>query len=134
MFEWSTRLETGVPKIDEQHRELVSMLSTLFDAMHTGAGSSVIDETLARLEDYAREHFALEEALMSEHNYPERDSHLTAHAIFQRKIDTLKEQSELSGQGALSVQVVLFLRNWLTDHIANVDQALGQFLQEEKVC
>ena len=132
MFEWNSNLEIGVAKIDAQHRELVGMLAKLFEAMHDGAGASVLDDILAQLEDYAREHFAVEEALMEQHGYRDRDTHLAAHKVFHRKVATLKEQFEQNGQGALSIQVVLFLRNWLTDHIANVDQALGDFLNQEE--
>ena len=132
MFEWSSRLEVGIPSIDNQHRELVSMLARLFDAMQSGAGSSVLGEILGSLEHYAQKHFAEEEALMAQHDYHDRDSHRAAHAIFQRKVNDLKEQHAQNDQGGLSVQVVLFLRNWLTEHIANVDQLLGDFLQEQE--
>lgn len=129
MFEWNPQLDTGIEEIDQQHRKLVGMLARLFDAMHTGAGKSVLAEILTGLETYAEQHFAVEEQFMRDCDYPEFEAHRTAHMVFRRKVATLREQFEKSGQGVLSIQVVLFLRNWLTDHIGSIDQALSSFLQ-----
>ncbi len=130
MFEWNPQLDTGIEKIDRQHRELVGMLAKLFDAMHSGAGESVIGEILSGLEEYADQHFAAEEQFMANCDYPELEAHRKAHEIFRRKVATLREQFDQSGQGVLSIQVVLFLRTWLTEHIASVDQVLSNYLQQ----
>jgi hemerythrin len=127
MFEWKAQLDTGIPEIDRQHRELVRLLAELFAAMQEGAGQRVVERTLASLSDYALTHFAAEEQLMCEHAYPKADQHRAEHAMFTRKIDELTGHA--GSRSALSIQVILFLRNWLTDHIASVDQELGDFLR-----
>jgi hemerythrin-like metal-binding protein len=133
MFAWSNRLDTGIKIIDDQHRELVGMLARLFEAMQSGAGNTVVEQIIKGLEAYARDHFAVEEQLMVAHGYPDLEGHLAAHKIFQSKVAALKQQDEHSSQGVISIQVVLFLRNWLTEHIGSIDQALGAYLLEKDV-
>lgn len=130
MFEWNPQLDTGIAAIDHQHRRLVGLLARLFKAMQDGAGSEVLEEILSGLEEYTREHFATEEQLMARHAYPEAASHSQAHELFRHKLAQLGRQSREQHQGVLSIQVILFLRSWLTEHIGSVDQEFSQFLLE----
>ena len=131
MFEWNDSLEIGITEIDIQHRQLVNLLKKLFNAMKSGSGSRILGDVLADLESYTIVHFAAEEALMARYAYPEEDKHLAAHAEFRTKIELLKQQSEKNDQNGLTIPVLLFLRQWLTDHIANIDQGLGDYLIEQ---
>lgn len=128
MFEWSSKLDTGIASIDDQHRQLVDLLGKLFKAMQVGAGSEVLTETLNGLEQYTLTHFAAEEQMMQHHEYPAHPDHSKEHELFRHKLKQLKDQYQENGQGALSIQIILFLRNWLTDHIGTTDQTFGQFL------
>ena len=47
LMEWTDKLSVGVPSIDAQHKKLVSMANTLYDAMKAGHGKEILDETLA---------------------------------------------------------------------------------------
>ena len=133
MFEWNRRLETGIATIDEQHRQLLGLLSRLFEAMQDGAGNRVLGEIIERLQDYARDHFRVEEELMQQYGFPECEAHHAEHAMFQRKVAKFQEQQRRGdAEGVLSVQAVLFLRNWLTAHIGSVDQSLGAFLVRQE--
>jgi hemerythrin-like metal-binding protein len=128
MFEWNSNLEIGITEIDDQHRQLVILLNKLFNAMKSGSGRRILSDVFAELESYAIDHFTAEEALMAQYAYPEEDKHRAAHAEFKTKIETLKQESEMNDQNGLTIPVLLFLRQWLTDHIANTDQGLGDYL------
>ena len=52
LMEWTDKLSVGVPSIDAQHKKLVSMANTLYDAMKAGHGKEILDETLAGLINY----------------------------------------------------------------------------------
>ena len=122
MFEWDSKLDTGVESIDRQHRQLVATLDKLFEAMKDGAGIELLSETLDSLDRYAADHFTDEEQLMAASDYPEIEGHRGAHRLFRKKIEDLSRDFRDNQQGALSIRVVLFLRNWLTEHIGSVDQ------------
>lgn len=132
MFDWNRSLDTGIAVIDEQHRHLVGILARLFEAMQEGSGQRVLGEIIDQLQVYALEHFRLEEELMQRQGFPDLEAHRGEHALFQRKVaDLQRQQQGGEADGVLSVQAVLFLRNWLTEHIGRVDQALGDYLRRQ---
>ena len=67
--EWSDELSVGVEEIDEQHKVLVGLVNEMHEAIHQRHGSEVVQEILAKLADYTRIHFAVEESLMRILNY-----------------------------------------------------------------
>ena len=65
----------GVPSLDEQHKNLISLVNKLNDAMKSGRGKDVLGDILAKLVNYTKTHFAAEEQLMRMHSYPDLASH-----------------------------------------------------------
>ncbi len=130
MFEWNSQLDTGIESIDLQHRQLVALLDKLSEAMEAGTGTDLLSEILESLEDYTAVHFSEEEGYMLDSGYTETSGHRTAHKIFQNKIQELKQDFQKDRHGALSIRLVLFLRNWLTDHIGSIDQQLSKHLRQ----
>jgi hemerythrin len=82
--------------------------------------------------EYARYHFGEEEALMLRHTYPETESHRTRHA---RLMDLLADQRQVmqDAGGADSNQVLLFLKDWLVNHICTDDRRYSHFLNSKGV-
>ena len=79
LMEWTDKLSVGVPSIDAQHKKLVSMANTLYDAMKAGHGKEILDETLAGLINYTVTHFKYEEKLFAQTGYPaSRSAHEAA--------------------------------------------------------
>jgi hemerythrin-like metal-binding protein len=126
-IEWSPRYDVNVTAIDEQHRRLVEMINELYVAMVERRASEAVRQTVDQMVDYARDHFALEEAHMADHAYPEFERHRAEHARFTRKAAEL--QARLAGGTlVLSLEVISYLRDWLTNHIVRSDKQLGSFL------
>lgn len=42
LIEWESKFSVGVFEIDNQHKQLVKIINTLFDAMKQGAGNKVL--------------------------------------------------------------------------------------------
>ena len=132
LFVWNDKLNTGEEMIDAQHRRLVAMLGDLYTAMKDGAGADLLNDILNGLDDYTRTHFTAEEQLMVASGYDDRQEHMKAHEVFCLKIDSLRKDFQENHQGALSIRVVLFLRDWLQNHIGSVDQQFGAYLKQAK--
>ena len=126
-FPWHARYAVGIPEVDDQHRFLVGLVDEFYAAMQAGKGRPLVRELLVRLADYTQYHFATEERLMEEHEYPGRKGHLREHDELRRKVAALLEEAA-SSDVAISAKVGIFLRDWLRRHIAETDRALGQFL------
>ena len=62
-LEWSSRLATGIPEIDNQHKRIVDMVNQMREAMETG-DTEAVGRVIPDMVDYTISHFAFEEALM----------------------------------------------------------------------
>ncbi|MDD5298709.1 MAG: bacteriohemerythrin [Rhodocyclaceae bacterium] len=119
MIEWTPALSTGVPLIDEHHRTIFQWLAELESAAaeeRTLFGVYAI----TRLKHYARDHFAVEESMMTEAGYPDLAEHVAEHVAFRARLQELQLRSIGTD---ISSETVDFLRDWLTHHIAETDMA-----------
>ena len=130
LMEWSAALQVGHPEIDKQHQRLVEIANELNGAMHSGAGTQVMGTVLNELVDYTVKHFAYEEGEMAKHRYPEIDAHKAAHRKLVAEVSAFKEKFD-SGQAAISVELLGFIRDWLLNHILKVDKALSRYLNQQ---
>ena len=119
---WSDKLSVGVPSIDAQHRSLVETLNRLHEAMMKGNTKDVTGVLLRNLATYTRDHFAKEEAMMSAANYPRLSEHRNHHAALTKQIEEFVARFE-RGESTVNLQLLSFLRDWLTNHILKEDMA-----------
>ncbi|MHB8883073.1 MAG: bacteriohemerythrin [Thermodesulfovibrionales bacterium] len=129
-IEWTQDLATGVPVIDDQHKELFRRINTLLEACSRRKGKEEIAPVIAFLEDYVVSHFSEEEERMQQSTYPAYAEHKTQHEEFKRNFSDLKQLFETDGP---AVHVVIktnsVVTDWLRAHIKRTDKALGAFLQ-----
>lgn len=119
---WSDKLSVGIRSIDAQHGILVDTVNELHDAMLKGQARSVTEPLLRNLVAYTRDHFSAEEALMAKANYPDLDQHRAKHRALTQKVESYIERFA-RGDITLSVHLLNFLRDWLTNHIQREDRA-----------
>ena len=131
-LEWNDQFNTGISRIDQQHRRLVDFLNDLYAAMHAGKGRDVLGKVLIDLLAYTRTHFTTEEQLMAEHGFPGLEDHKTIHQKMARKVKDLNRQFK-SGQIANPIQITNFLKNWLTRHILETDMKYAPHLVGKKI-
>jgi hemerythrin len=124
-IKWDSSFLLGSREIDEHHKHLVGLLSKTHDEFV--AGTPNLGPTLDELVDYAKYHFRSEELWMLDGLYPGIKEHKKEHAIFLNEV--LKIQREFrSGSPHLSLEMLLFLETWITDHILKTDAQFGRFL------
>src|SRR6185369_4035031 len=85
MFEWKDEYSVHIHSIDAQHQNLFRMAGELHSAMLAGQAKSVMGKVLDRLVQYTAMHFAHEERLMRQRNYPGFESHKVEHDALTRK-------------------------------------------------
>jgi hemerythrin len=120
-FTWSKSYSVGVQQFDNEHQKLFSIMSDLYDGMKAGKGKDVLDGVLQKLLQYTEQHFSAEEAAMQKAGYPELQSQIIQHRQFTDKIKEYQAQYR-SGALSLSVNLMDYLRDWLTSHIAGADK------------
>jgi len=129
LLTWSSKYSVGVQRMDEQHTVLFGMLNDLHESMMKGQTKQTVGPLLKKLVAYTHEHFTAEEGLMAASGY----AGLAQHRVLHR--DLINQVNEFAaryvrGEGGLNMQLLSFLRDWLSTHIQNQDQKYGPWMNE----
>lgn len=128
LIEWNPSLNTGVPEIDYQHRNLVAMLNALASAIEEKTADIVLRDILDELNAYVLTHFAAEERIMERIGYEYMAEHQAEH---HRLAETVQRYRDAFARGETPVQDILaFMIRWLLNHIAGADSHIGKAYQE----
>lgn len=113
--------------IDTQHKRLVEMINELDQAVTSGKEYQIVNKVLEQALEYTVYHFQTEEDLMEQASFPEREQHTAEHEAFKRKVKQLQKR-ETNLDILVPIELLMYLRNWLTKHIQSSDKDLGLFL------
>ena len=129
---WNDKLSVGVPQIDQQHKKLIDIVNTFFDAMKSGQGSKALEKAIPELVNYVDKHFSDEEKFMQEIGFPGLQDHQKLHRELTDKVKKLIAAIQ-SGQSVNTLKVGQFLRDWLTHHISTIDMQYGKHATQQTV-
>ncbi len=130
---WSEKLSVGVRSIDDQHKKLVTLLNQLHDGMMAGRGKEVVGPVLKGLIDYTATHFKYEEDLFARTFYADSAAHKKEHADLVRRVLDIQKTYNEKGPSVLTIQVMNFLKDWLTSHIQGSDMKYAPHLKANGV-
>ena len=121
-------LLTNVGLIDEQHRELITRINKLHDAMKEGKGREVVQSTLNFLVSYVVKHFTDEESFMEKYECPIKDVNKKAHKDFVEKLKDF-ESKQARGEVLLSLEIYNDLSKWVINHIKTIDTKMAAYVK-----
>lgn len=131
-IQWNEKYETGIGRIDDQHKHLVALCNELHESIVSGTPlnqkhtfASILKECVA----YVGTHFKDEETLMKAAGYEDFPKHKMQHDEFTKKV--LESAQGFDSQDRLaSIKFVKFLYEWLLSHICYEDKKYVPVLQE----
>jgi hemerythrin len=132
LISWQPNYSVNIKEIDLQHRKLIDLINHLHDAMKTGKGKEVMSKILSELVDYTNYHFGNEEKLFDKHGYSESRTHKRQHADLVKQVVSYKNDFE-NGKSLLTMDLMNFLKDWLTKHILDSDKQYSSFLNSKGV-
>ena len=127
-MEWDSTFELGIKEFDEHHKYLVHLLNMTYDGLTCRAGNDELGAVLDELIDYATYHFATEEYWMDTHKYSGLLQHHEEHEKFCSRVVEIQKDFH-QGKTNLTLEVMQFLNNWLSNHILKTDAEYGRFAQ-----
>ena len=128
MFDWKPEYNVGVPQIDAQHLQLFVMAADLHSAMLARQGKAALAGLLERLLSYTRNHFATEETLMQHSRYSGYAAHKAEHDALTERVLAF-QAGFAAGRVAITLEIMQFLKDWLSHHIAGTDRSFGTHLR-----
>lgn len=127
-------LVTGNEMIDAQHKELIEKIGALEDACETNQDKATAVKLLNYLADYTDFHFAEEEKLQEEIEYPGIKEHKEKHAEFKKAVEDLHEMLE-EEEGPTDAFVACLnakVTDWLFNHIKGFDRSVAEYKNMRK--
>lgn len=129
MFEMKPEYFTGIELIDNEHKQLFEIADRLYNLMKNDFLPDKYDhicQTIQDLKDYARQHFADEEAYMESIHYKGMFAQKVEHDAFLQKMEDLTFADIDENQKAVIFDMMGFLNNWLVHHILEKDKLIGE--------
>jgi hemerythrin len=130
LVEWNERYSVGIPKIDEQHKELLRLTNELYASClkdNDDDAKARFKSTIGAIVNYVSEHFGAEERLFQRIKYPRYAEHKQEHDNFVKKVlEQVKEFSD--GKNFVPNNFVRFLKDWILSHIAMSDKLYSEYI------
>lgn len=124
---WDTSLETSIPVVDQQHKEMFRQLDVLLDYTNP----SRISETLDFLADYVVKHFGTEELMQKSAKYPLAGVHKEEHDAFISAYGELRREYEESGEDFIVLnKLIKMIMDWLHKHIMGLDKDFALYFKD----
>ncbi len=133
LVEWSDdAMAIGIAPIDKQHRYLVDTLWLANDKLSRTDDDILLGKIIKEMLAYAIMHFETEEGLMQRYDYAGGDpknarDHIAQHREFSHRMTAFYDQLH-EGRHVARTDVMMFLNDWLQNHLLGVDQLFGEFL------
>lgn len=131
MYEMKPEYFTGIELIDGEHKQLFDYANQIYDLLTDEFIADKYDnivDIMMKLRDYAKKHFADEEAYMESINYKRIFTQKIQHKEF---VDALEEWNFKDIEGAdnqneIIMEMLTFVTDWLIHHILEVDTLIGK--------
>ncbi len=128
-FKWHEKFSVAHPELDAQHRRFLETLNTLYAALQERRDPGAMRRVLDELARYAQEHFAWEEDLLREANYPRLDEQLRQHSFFRDQLAGLERAFQTPGGREDLTGALHFMRDWFLHHILTADRQYMAYLR-----
>jgi len=127
LIEWKDEFSVGVPDVDHEHQELITLINELYETMNSGAGDYTVMDFLGEIYAHVSAHFALEEKIMRERRYDQYAGHKADH---EKLLDELRDIMDAWEENDYfsDDEFAEALEQWFTEHFRTRDARLHKHL------
>ncbi|MDO4248108.1 MAG: bacteriohemerythrin [Neisseria sp.] len=126
LLHWTADLELGIEEIDRQHQQLVECINDLHEAHHNH-NREAVGSALDALIQYTVEHFAYEEEILRQSDYPLLTAHARVHQHFVDKVNTFK--GRFNNGDDIGQELLDLMEGWLFMHIRRNDHGYAEHVK-----
>ncbi len=137
LITWNKSMSVNIDEIDRQHKELVGIINSLFDAMKVAKGYDVLEEVLDKLINYVHYHFETEEKYFDKYEYSDSRIHIDEHRYFSEQVNDIKrlfaegKLTQSEGDTPLTVGLWKLLKDWFINHVLIFDKKYAPLFIEK---
>ncbi|MFB2865901.1 bacteriohemerythrin [Aeromonas sp. MdU4] len=125
LLHWNETFMVRVASVDRQHQGLFEAMNRFYHAVSDNSPVQVRKQRLDELLKLAIQHFADEERSMEQARYPDLQRHKQEHARLLAELGNLIRREDGDEQD-LNMEMIIFLKSWLLNHILKVDKQYSE--------
>lgn len=129
LSDWSPKYTVNHPVMDEHHHTLFKLVDRLSEAILEKKDKELIGEILSSLIDYTKMHFAAEEQLMRQANFPGLPQHKEAHDKLVAQVQEYQRRYEKGDRGVTAEIAQFLMTDWLVKHIIGMDELYAPYFK-----
>jgi hemerythrin-like metal-binding protein len=129
VFTWLPECSVGVKEIDEQHKQLISIMNTLFNSIDDLVGEKTLKDIINQIVAYAQYHFATEEKYFDLFNYEHTEEHKASHKKLLAHVSNFLSLPHKSIKQA-SLDLLDYLQDWMNEHLLYEDKKYTKCFNE----
>lgn len=129
MFTWSNNYSVGIEEIDNQHKELLVLISKLFEGTRFKKDVKEISELTSNLIEFASCHFDYEVKIMQEYKYPEISAHTIEHVEIIKRLKEFYYGLSNYDVDDFASELMILLKSWFVNHLTYTDKKLYDYLK-----
>ena len=127
--EWNPQFTVHNAEMDEQHKTIFKLVNELHAGIFARKSGDTLGGTIKELLDYTERHFAEEERLMRQHNYPDHERHKAAHDQLLSQVLEFEHKFHAGDNGLTPEMFQFLVSDWLVKHILGMDKMYAPFLK-----
>lgn len=131
LLDWDPVYRIGVETIDRQHRQLFDIGNRFYSAWRQQTRRSELCRIFDELLEYTGYHFAEEERLMQQIDYPDLIQHRSDHAQLVKRVKQYRTRIK-AGTADAERQALDFMKTWLQTHVLEADKDIGVCLARKR--
>lgn len=124
---WRNQFSVGNDLIDSDHQYLLEIINRA-EACLRAANAVALDSVLDELALYGQSHFEREEFVAKAVGYPQADRLHESHTALVEHLKKFREGIGSSWTQAQLDEFILFLRDWLIQHVIKEDMCMKPWL------
>ncbi len=128
---WSDDLSMHNPDIDDEHKQFIELVNQLNYTILDRESKETILDIMHKILAHSELHFASEERLFSEKNFPLAEEHTQTHTQLIATFKRILAEIEKSPFSKEWIQLGLNIKNALVDHVLLEDVKYIQYLRTD---
>jgi hemerythrin len=123
LLSWKPEFTVGVESVDFEHQEMIRLINEIYDEMKSRKDADSIEQFMGDVHFAISAHFALEERLMRDAQYPEYEAHKADHEELLDQLRNLMDHQVKDPDQGIKV-LKERLSDWFESHFATFDARL----------
>lgn len=123
LLSWKPEYSVGVESVDFEHQEMIRLINEIYEEMKSRKDPESMGQFMGDVHFAISAHFALEERLMREAQYPEYEAHKEDHEELLDRIRDMMDQFIADPESGFEL-LKEGLSDWFEKHFATFDARL----------